>query len=481
MSKIRPKITLLSEEQISQVHQYSLDILSSVGVRVDSEKARAIYARAIGRPADGDRVTIPSDLVEWALQAAPSTINVYDRLGNLAFCLGDGPTRFGIGVTALYYQDPATDAVTLFARKHMEITTRLGDALPNFDAISTVGIVQDVAPEVSDLYATLEMTANSHKPLIILVSDHERFPAVIELLEHLHGDLASRPFVIPYFNPISPLVLNRGTVDKMLITIEKGLPFIFSNYGMAGATTPITPAGTLALLNAELLAGLTLSQLVREGTPVMLGSLPASFDMRGTGSFYDSTGYLLNLACAEMMARYRLPHVGTSGSGMGWGPDLVAGGHQWVNHLTSCIGKGGLAPFVGDILNSLAFSPALVVYANQVIAQARSFSQGFALDDASVTLDEIKKIGPGGNFLISDTTLKLHRQAYHESKIFARLTLEEWQEQGCPQAVDRLRQATCQLLDELSPPEDHADLMGRGEEFVQRVSKGQSVHQYGRT
>lgn len=471
MSKIRPKITLLSEEQISQVHQYSLDILSSVGVRVDSEKARTIYAQAIGRPADGDRVTIPSDLVEWALQAAPSTIDVYDRLGNLAFCLGGNPARFGIGVTALYYQDPATDAVTPFARKHMETTTRLGDALPSFDAISTVGIVQDVAPEVSDLYATLEMTANSHKPLIILVSDHERFPAVIELLEHLHGDLASRPFIIPYFNPISPLVLNRGTVDKMLVTIEKGLPFIFSNYGMAGATTPITPAGALALLNAELLAGLTLSQLVREGTPVILGSLPASFDMRGTGSFYDSTGYLLNLACAEMMAHYRLPHAGTSGSGMGWGPDLVAGGHQWVNHLTSCIGKGGLAPFVGDILNSIAFSPALVVYANEVIAEARRFAQGFALDDASVTLDEIKQIGPGGNFLISDTTLKLHRQAYHESNIFARLTLEAWQEQGCPQATDRLRQATCQLLDELSRPEDHADLMGQGEEFVQQISQ----------
>lgn len=225
------------------------------------------------------------------------------------------------------------------------------------------------------------------------------------------------------------------------------------------------------LLNAELLTGLTLSQLVREGAPVILGSLPANFDMRGTGSFYDSTSYLLNLACAEMMSHYRLPHAGSSGSGMGWGPDLIAGGHQWVNHLTNCIGKSGLAPFVGDILNSKAFSPALVVYANQVVAETRRFGQGFALDDSSVTLDEIKQIGPGGNFLISDSTLKLHRQQYHESKIFPRLSLEAWQEEGSPRAGDRLRQATCQLLDGLSPPEDHADLMGQGEEFVQQVSK----------
>jgi len=101
------------------------------------------------------------------------------------------------------------------------------------------------------------------------------------------------------FEEVSYLVMNAGTVDKILIAIERGLPFIYSNYGMAGASTPITPAGSLALLNAELLAGLTLSQLVCEGTPVILGSLPASFDMRGTGSFYSTTGYLLNLACAE--------------------------------------------------------------------------------------------------------------------------------------------------------------------------------------
>jgi len=195
----------------------------------------------------------------------------------------------------------------------METMVRLGDVLPAFDVISTVGIVQDVPPDVSDLYATLEMTGNTTKPLVILVSAESSFPTVLELLEHLHGDLSSRPFIIPYLNPISPLVINEGTVDKMLVAIERGLPFIYSNYGMAGATTPITPAGTLVLLNAELLAGLTLAQVMKEGTPVILGSLPAYFDMQGMGSFYDAHSYIINLACAEMMAHYRLPHCGTSG------------------------------------------------------------------------------------------------------------------------------------------------------------------------
>jgi trimethylamine--corrinoid protein Co-methyltransferase len=99
-------------------------------------------------------------------------------------------------------------------------------------------------------------------PLIILVSNEAVFPAVLDLLEHLRGDITDRPSIIPYFNPITPLVINAGTVDKMRVAIERGLPVIYSNYGMAGATTPITPAGMLSLLNAELLAGFVLGQLI---------------------------------------------------------------------------------------------------------------------------------------------------------------------------------------------------------------------------
>jgi trimethylamine--corrinoid protein Co-methyltransferase len=468
LKSVRPQLTVLDREQIERLHGYSLRILSTVGVRVDSEPGRQALARAIGpRAVDGDRVHISPEAVDWALEAAPSTVDVYDRHGSLAFRL-PGRARFGIGVTALYYQDPLSDQVTPFTREHMARMVRLGAALPGYDLVSTVGIVQDVLPAVSDLYATLEMAANTSKPLVILVSDEAAFPAVLDLLEHLHGDLSSRPFVLPYFNPISPLVVNRGTVDKMLAAVDRGLPIIYSNYGMAGASTPITPGGALALLNAELLAGLVLSQALREGTPVILGSLPAYFDMKGMGSFYDPLSYLADLACAEMMAHYRLPHCGTSGSGVGWGGDLISAGHQWFNHLVSCSGKIGLAPFVGDNLGSKAFSPAVVVYAHEVIEQARLFAAGFALDEASVALDEIAQAGPGGSFLTSGLTLERFRRAYYRSRIFPTLTLEEWQARGQPRAGELQARYTADLLATLDPPGDNGALLARGEAFIGR-------------
>ncbi len=171
---------------------------------------------------------------------------------------------------------------------------------------------------------------------------------------------------------------------------------------------------------------------MREGAPVILGSLPAGFDMATAASYYGPETMLLNLACAEMMAHYRLPHCGTSGSGAGWGADLPAADLFWMNHLTSCLGRAGLAPFVGGNFDSLAFSPTAAVYADHIIRQARRFAAGFALDEEALGLPEIAEVGPGGDFLAADLTLRHFREVAFNSPIFPRLSLEAWQAGGGP-------------------------------------------------
>jgi trimethylamine--corrinoid protein Co-methyltransferase len=466
-SHVLPKLTALTPEQIEYIHTRSLEILERAGVRVDSPRARRLMAGSQGvKWTAEDRALLEPALVEWAIQSAPPTVDLFDRRGQLAFRLGEDRTRFGIGVTNLYYQNPLSDAIEPFSRRHMALSVRLGEQLPLYDVISTIGVLQDYPPESADLYAALEMAANTVKPLVILISNEGLFPRALDLLEHLHGDLASRPFVVPYFNPITPLIINEGTADKMLEAIGRGLPVIYSNYSMAGMSTPITAAGTLALMNAELLAGLTLAQLARPGAPVILGSLPAYFDMRSMQDFYDPHTLLINLACAEMMAHYGLPHAGTSGSGIGWGADLAAAGLLWMNHLTSLLGCSGLAPFVGGNLGSKAFSPAMAVYSHEIIEQALRLSQGFPLDDDALDLEETIRRGPGGSFLDANLTLRLYRKAYHESKIFPRIGLEKWQERGRPQGIDLLREYTRKLLETGKPPEDHAELIAKGEAFI---------------
>jgi trimethylamine--corrinoid protein Co-methyltransferase len=472
MNNVRPHLTMLNEEQKQDIHRYTMTLLANTGVRVDSPSALAMLRKTVGSSMVEDRtVRFPMELVEWAIKAAPSRIQIYDRRGNAQFTIGgeEDRMRFGIGVTALYYQDPVTDTPELFQRKHMQDMVRLGNKLPHYDVISTIGIVRDVPEYLTDLYGSLEHFANGIKPLVLLCSDEHKFDDVLQMFETLHGDLGAKPFIIPYFNPVSPLVMNEGTVDKMKIAIERGLPVIISNYSMSGATTPITPAGTITVLLAELLAGLTIGQLFKEGAPMLLGMLPVYFDMKTLMNFYDPQSILVNLACAEMMDFYDVPHCGTSGSGTGWGMDLLAAETYWMNTLTFSLTKGGLAPFVGDTLGSKAISPLTFIYCHEIIDQALRFASGFQLDDAHVGLNEIHQVGPGKSYVSAPTTLKNYKTGYYVNRIFPRWSMEKWIEAGQPHVQKKLSEYTVEFLKDLPAPEDHEELMRKGEEFIGKV------------
>lgn len=469
----------MTPEQIQKVHDDAVSILEETGVAVDDDKARRLFEKATGKSSVNHRVQIPGSLVQKAIADAPSKITIYDRLGSPCFELnGDGnrDTVFGIGVTNLHYQDPFEENIVPFHRHHMAKAAGLGHLLDNFDFISTPGVIQDLPPRTADIYGVLEMTANTTKPLVLLISSKDAFQPVLDLCEDLYTDLATRPFLIPYVNPITPLTLNSETTRKMDTAIHRGLPLIFSNYGMSGATCPITPAGTLVMLMAELLAGLTYSQLLKPGTPIILGSLPAAFDMKNAGSFYSPATLLLNLACAQMMTFYNIPHCGTSGSGNGWDADLLAAETLCMNHLTSCLGHVGMVPFVGGNFDSLVFSPELVVYADDVILQSRKFAAGFSLTNDAVGFSDISRIGPGGNFLLSDLTQQHFRTSQFSSTIWPFLTLDKWKDTGSPTAKKILTDKTKELLNTLQPPEDHDDILSRGTAFIQKYNPDPGIY-----
>lgn len=465
-SLAQPRLTLLSQDQIEQIHEGSIKVLAKSGVLVESQRARQVFAKGGASVIIKDlRVTFERDVVEWAIKASPSTYDVYDRRGEKVFTLGNGPARFGNGVTNLFYQDPSTDMLHPFSRRYMETGVRLAQSLSEYDVISTLGVLRDLPPETADLYAVLEMVANSTKPLVLLISDEKLFPQVLKLLEKLHGDVGDKAFIIPYLNPVTPMKLNEGTSDKLLDSIECGIAAIYSNYGMAGMSTPYTPAGALTFLNAELLAGVVLSQLAKEGAPIICGSLPAYFDMKTMVDFMEMQSFLINLGCAEMMAHYGIPHAGTSGSGEGWGADLLAASVIWPNQLTSLIGKVGLAPFVGSSLNSKAYCPMQTVYANDAIAQARIFARGFEVNERLIGADEIIfEMKENRHFLTAETTLERYQEAF--VGLFPRISLEKWEELGNPRIEQLLRDRTLELLSNQEPPNDHDELIARGEEFL---------------
>jgi trimethylamine--corrinoid protein Co-methyltransferase len=125
-----------------------------------------------------------------------------------------------------------------------------------------------------------------------------------------------------------------------------------------------------------------------------------------------------------------------------------------------------LSPFIGDGLGSKSISPCTVVHTHEIIDQAFRFANGFQLDDAQAVLDEIAKVGPGGSFLSSSSTLKNYRTAYYSSPLYPRLSMEKWQAAGQPEARQVLREKTQALLNELSAPEDGEALLRKGEKYI---------------
>ena len=188
--------------------------------------------------------------------------------------------------------------------------------------------------------------------------------------------------------------------------------------------------------------------------------------MKNAGSFYSPQTLLLNLACAEMIKSYGIPHCGTSGSGNGWGADLLAASTLTINHFTSCLGTAGMIPFVGGSFDSLVFSPELVVLADDLIHQSRIFASGFSLDDEAVGFSDISNIGPGGNYLLSSLTGKYFRDSQFSSTIWPFLTLDKWKEKGGPQADKFLTDRTCDLLKNSKLPDDHVDIISKGETYI---------------
>jgi trimethylamine--corrinoid protein Co-methyltransferase len=182
--------------------------------------------------------------------------------------------------------------------------------------------------------------------------------------------------------------------------------------------------------------------------------------------FFDPQTMLINLACAELMDHYKIPHAGTSGSANGWGADLIASEALCINQLTSCIGKVGLAPFVGGTLGSKVFSPEVVVYTNEQIEQARNFSIGFLNNEESIALNDLITFGAGGNFISAHRTMKLFREAYYSSNIFPRPSFEKWQEMGQPEARRFLRDRTLDSINNSNYPADQQELLSKGEEFI---------------
>jgi trimethylamine--corrinoid protein Co-methyltransferase len=247
---------------------------------------------------------------------------MYDRNGEPSMHLGSGRTYVGTGVTNLNYLDPRDHTVQDFTLEAFAETAKLTDYLTDIDFIATPGVVRqskDLPIEIVNQWEFFNMTANTTKPVMVLIAGQPELADIYDMAELVAGGadaLREKPYVIPYLNSVSPLLFNLETIEKLFESADRGLPVCAQAAPQVGATGPATIAGTCVISAAETLLMLVLQQLRAPGTAFLAGTVPFLMDMRnGSVTAGGPDGLRFMVLMSQLCRWWGLPCLGMTYGG----------------------------------------------------------------------------------------------------------------------------------------------------------------------
>lgn len=462
-----PSFRLLTDEKLRAIHEGAVTVLEEVGIEVAHEGAREMLLANGGKLEEEILIKIPRSLVESSLESAPGRFSLYNRKGEEAIKLGAGMTYYGAGVTNLAYQEIDGDLHD-FTLEDMERVAHLADALPNIDFVATPGVIKqrpDLRVELIDQMAFIRLSNNTTMPLVILTPDPYQLEDIFEMCELIVGGadaFNSKPFMMPYLNPVSPLLFNPETVDKLFLAADRGTPVCLQAAPPVGGSAPVTVAAGLVISAAESLMGLVLSQLRNPGTPFVTGVVPFVMDMRSGNTAATGPDMLhMMIAMGEIANFWGIPSLGVGGGGDSKVPDEQAAFE--VVHYSQGVVLGGvdMSFDAGCLECGLLWTPEVLCYADEAIGMHRGFIAGLKVDDTTLALDVIKEVGPGG-FFVGHQHTRDHFRELWDPTLTSWEPRDMWEQRGSTTMLERARAKVQKLREEhkVEPlPQDVLDAM----------------------
>ena len=464
----KPTLNVLSKDQIEQIHLATMEVLERTGIQITHLNALELLNGA-GASVNGNRVRFPAQMVEAAIQTAPFRFALGRRNGESAFLLEDNRSWYGAGLDCLEYLDPFTDVRRPFTSEDCRITATIANALPNYSWSMTLGLVTDVPADIADRVAAKQALTYCEKPLFFCCKELDSLRAIYEMAVLIAGGevrFRQTPTIATISSAISPLWYDDDTIEKIIFCAEKGIPQVLYPGLQAGATSPATFAGTIVQGSAESLSGLVVAQLVRAGAPVIYGALTTIMDMATAIFSYGAPEMnLMTAAMAQMAQHYNLPFFGTAGcSDAKFHDDPQAVIEATFSCLSSALSGANLVHDIGLLDHSALISPNYLVLIDELLFMVNHYMRGIVVDEETLALDLIDRIGPGGHYLEEAHTMHHFRDVWY-SDLFDRTTYDEWIKQGSIHLTERLREKTRHLmnLDAASLPADIINEMERME------------------
>ena len=447
-----PFYRLLSRDHVRKIDAAGRRILETVGIRVMDESFLALLEEA-GARVDRDAGTVRLDgaWLDEVVARAPSRFTLCSRDGKNDLPLGEGGVYFSNGGRVFRILDMSTGGYRLTELRDVAATASLVQHLDNIRFYIIACQAHDVGPDsyhLNDFYQAFNHTS---KHVMGGCDSLEGVRQLWELASLLAGGedrFYERPFASVITNPISPLTVESTTLGILKFCAERGIPATCAPAPIAGATGPATLAGTLAQMHAEALAGVALAQVFCPGARVLYGAVPSSMDMRTMEYTMGSVEMgLMNAAAVQLAKLYNLPIYASGGVTEAKRPDIQAGFEKSFSNVTVAMSGADCIHLAAGMMDSgSSISYEQFVIDNEFIGMIHRILRGIRVDDDTLAVDVIGRVGPGGNYVLEDHTVAHMMDEFFYPELSVRCNFDVWEERHRPDMLSSASELVHRIL-----------------------------------
>ncbi len=450
------RLAVLSEDEVAEIHAASLEVLWQKGVRILSRSVLDFLSNFDGVEIDAARniAKFRPDLAEKQIALAPATFELFDRTGVNCITVGGSNYHCVNGHCAVYQYDLSSGTRHPISLPEIEQHALIADHLDAFRIIGIQGTPHEVEPGSAFVTAACATLKHSDKPFHYTPEFARENKAIQEMVGVLGGDEALRlkPSVLVQHTSMSPLCWPAEIAESLVENARNRIPMVILSAPYSGVTAPYTLAGQLALINAEVLSGVIMAQLVGSGCPVVWGDSCASFDMSSLNVLIGSPeASLLRIASAQMAEHYDLPCFTTAPDSDAHVPDQQAAWEKFESVFCA------FAAGVHVIANAGMFSSGVCVSLEQLVIDAEIYSvcrrllDGIKVERETIALRSLLDVDHCGDYLLEDSTLNNLRSGEHaRPTVSSRQGYEKWSGLG-GLSVEKEAAAKAEEILRLSP------------------------------
>ncbi len=468
---------VVSDDQLESIHLASLRVLRETGMVFMHDEARQMLAEA-GADVDGDRVRFDAELIDDLVSSAPAEFTIHATSAERDLRIGGDNVNFGAVASAPNVADRAGGRRTGNYEDFRNLV-KLSQALNSVQFHGGYPVEPvDIHPSIRHLVALRDLLTLSDKSINAYSLGAQRNLDALEMARIARGiddeQLEREPSIHSVINCNSPLQLDTPMLEGILQFSARNQVIVLTPFTLAGAMAPVTVAGAVVQQNAEALAGIAFTQLVRRGAPVVFGGFTSNVDMQSGSPAFGTPEYIQSAMLGGQLARrYGVPYR-SSGVNAANAVDTQAG-YESVFSLWGAVMGGAhmIWHSVGWMEGGLKASFEKMIVDNDMVQSVAAFLQPLVVDDATMAVEAIAEVGPGGHFFGVQHTQDRYRDAFFAPAVSDWRNFEAWEEAGSPTSLDHAERLFGAHLATYEEPVMDPDRRAELDEFVdRRIAEG---------